>query len=594
MIQKRLDKLRHTLRNKGFKAIIIYPSDPHQSEYLTEYWKMRDWITGFTGSAGTAVITLNEAGLWTDSRYFIQAESELKGSGIKLFRTGEKGVPDIAAWLKQQLSSGDKVYWVAETISVSQRKHFNAKLEDKGIMLHTGPDIFDELWVNRPELPMSKIYEHPIEFAITSVSEKIIALRAQMEEMKADYFFTSAVDETAWLLNLRGSDVDCNPIFLSCLLLSSASVSLFVEIEKIDSILRDKLKAAGIELKPYKSVQSVVSKLTESSKIWIDPTVLNCEIYDTISCKTIESRSPVMHMKAVKNAAQIAHLQNAMTKDGIALFKAFRWLRDEVSKREVKESDFAKKIASFRSTQDHYVGESFSAIVGYKGNGAIVHYHPTPENSALIKQGGMLLVDSGGQYFDGTTDITRTIHLGSPSKEEKQNFTLVLKGMIALSLAVFPEGTSGAQLDILARQFLWKQGLNFGHGTGHGVGYFLNVHEPPQGFVPQITSERGKTILMEGMITSNEPAYYKAGEYGIRSENLIVAKSGPHNNFLHFETLTLYPFDRNLIDVSLLSSEEINWLNNYHQMVFDRLRIGLTESEQEELSLECTPISSEN
>jgi len=590
MIQVRLKKLRNQLHQKGFKAIVVYPADPHQSEYLPDYWKMRDWISGFTGSSGTAVITIDKAGLWTDSRYFIQAEEELKNSEIQLFRLGETDVPDIADWLVRELSSGEKVYWVAETISVSQAEVFKKKLSKKGIVLETGPDLFGEIWEDRPDLPKTKVYEHPPEFAGISVEEKLQALRSEMKSEGADYFLAAAVDETAWLLNLRGSDVECNPVFLSWTLVGKDSTILFVDKTKISESIRTKLGENGIQIMDYAEINSALAGLPRKSSIWIDPSVVNCRLYDLISCKKVKARSPLMRMKAEKTPSQIEHLRNAMTKDGVALFRAFSWLKKEILHKGVKESDFAQKIAEYRSQQKHYVGESFSAIVGYKGNGAIVHYRPTDEQSALIRAEGMLLVDSGGQYFDGTTDITRTIHLGLPSQEEKRNFTLVLKGMIALSLAIFPEGTTGAQLDILARQFLWKSGLNFGHGTGHGVGYFLNVHEPPQGFVPHVHAERGKTIFKKGMITSNEPGFYKAGEYGIRSENLVVCKSGPFEGFLHFETLTLYPFDRNLIEVDSLSREEVIWLNDYHQMAYERLKPELNAEEQEDLKSECRPI----
>ncbi len=590
MIQGRLKQLRAILDKKGLKAIVVYPADPHQSEYLPDYWRMRDWISGFTGSAGTVVITYKKAGLWTDSRYFIQAESELSGTEIGLFKQGEKGVPGITEWLSTELEAGDKVYWVAETASVQQGRKFRKVLSEKGITLETGPDIFEELWLDRPELPKESIYEHPIEFAITSVTEKIKALRSKMKSEGADYFLAAALDETAWLLNLRGNDVDCNPVFLSWTLIGQETVVLFTEPSKITEVIQDKLLQNGVEVRPYQDVNLAIQQLDEKSCIWIDPAVINCKVYDLINCKKKEQRSPIMEMKARKNEAQIKHIRKVMSRDGVALFRAFNWLKREIQNKGVKESDFAKKIAYFRSQQKNYVGESFSAIVGYKGNGAIVHYHPTDENSAVIQANGMLLVDSGGQYFDGTTDITRTIHLSTPSDGEKERFTLVLKGMIALSLAVFPEGTTGAQLDILARQFLWKKGLNFGHGTGHGVGYFLNVHEPPQGFVPQITSERGKTVFEEGMITSNEPGYYNAGEYGIRSENLVVSKAGPYDGYMHFEILTLYPFDRKLIAEELLSREEIQWLDDYHQLVFDRLSPGLSNNEIVQLKKECKPI----
>ena len=588
-IKQRTERLREKMKDRGVQAVVIYAADPHQSEYLPDHWKIREWVSGFTGSAGFVVIGLKKAGLWTDSRYFIQAEKELKGSGIDLIKMGEKDSPAPWEWLSDQLSPGDVVYSSAATITPAQRDKFTQSLKKSDISFKIGRGLAEELWNDRPPLPSVPIYEFKPPFAEQSRTEKLKALREKMKESGAGFFLATALDEVAYLLNLRGSDVECNPVFLSYLLVSDSDCTLFTQPEKIKGELKSTLSKGGVSIKTYEQVKEDLKTLGETDSVLVDPTTIGCELYDLIPAKIIEQRSPVVDMKAIKPAAAIDHIRNAMARDGAALFKAFNWLKKEIQHSEIKESDLAEKIAECRAEQPHYIGESFPAIVGYKGNGAIVHYKPSPETSSVIQPDGMLLVDSGGQYLDGTTDITRTLHLSRPTAEEKKNFTLVLKGMIALTKAVFPVKTMGVQLDILARKPLWENGLNFGHGTGHGVGYFLNVHEPPQGIVPNL-SERGKTPFKEGMITSNEPGYYKTGEYGIRCENLVLCKKAETDGFLQFETLTLFPFERKLIEKELLSDSELQWLNRYHQWVCEKLSPLLSESEKGLLREECKPL----
>nr|MBS0036685.1 aminopeptidase P family protein [Saprospiraceae bacterium] len=585
-VSKRIDNLRLKMNSKNAQAVIVHGADPHQSEYLPNHWKAREWISGFTGSFGIVVIGMESAGLWTDSRYFIQAEEELEGSGIDLFKWGVKGEPSVTEWLIENLDTGSTVYTAADAITPKQKKSYLEKLKKSNINLQIGEDLVGDTWSDRPEVPANSIYLFDGKFAQQSRGEKLTEMRKIMREKEADYVLVVALDEVAYLLNLRGSDVDCNPVFLSYLLVGHTGATLFINQNKVGPDIESDLRKSEVEIKPYDSIHLQLERLPAEQSILVDPSVINCGIYDKIKANRIEERSPVVHMKAIKHSSVHGHIRQAMARDGVALFRAFNWLKSTIPKRPVKESELADKIAECRAAHPHYKGESFPAIVGYKGNGAIVHYKPTVENSSSITPDGMLLIDSGGQYLDGTTDTTRTLHLSTPTPDQKRNFTLVLKGMIALSTAVFPEGTTGVQLDILARNPLWQEGLNFGHGTGHGVGYFLNVHEPPQGFVPNL-SERGTTPIEEGMITSNEPGYYRQGEYGIRCENLVLCQKSIHDGFYCFETLTLYPFDKKLIEVDLLSPDELFWLNKYHQQVFNQLSPLLEEDEIKQLAREC-------
>ncbi|TVR77288.1 MAG: aminopeptidase P family protein, partial [Saprospirales bacterium] len=585
-INERIAKLREWMHSESIQAAIIPSADPHMSEYLPDYWKTREWLSGFTGSAGTVVVGIDTAGLWTDSRYFIQAESELKGTVIQLHKMGEKGVLSIPDWLCKTLFSGDRIYVDASCITLAEFRKYRDKLKGSALEVIAGDDVFRHIWEDRPPLPAHPVFEHPREFCGKPMGEKLSEIRREMKQQSASHLLVTALDEIAWTLNLRGSDVECNPVFLAWLVIDEEKATLFSDNSKFSAKIIGQLEENGIEIRPYRHIEDFIAGLTENTRLMIDPLQVNYRI-SVAANKTnlIEKSSPVCQLKASKTHEEIDHIKEAMRRDGVAVFRAFEWLKQQLKSGTVPEYVLAEKLAFFRSQQSNYMGESFHAIVGYRGNGAIVHYRATESHFSEIEKEGMLLVDSGGQYLDGTTDITRTIHLSEPNDRERQHFTLVLKGMIALSRAVFPEGTHGVQLDILARQPLWNHGLNYGHGTGHGVGYFLNVHEPPQGFVPNL-SQRGTSVLREGMITSNEPGYYLEGHYGIRCENLVVCRDRG-DGFQFLETLTLMAFDQKLINPDLLSPEEKTWLNEYHQSVYRELSSLLTESERLILKEQC-------
>ncbi|TVR87057.1 MAG: aminopeptidase P family protein [Saprospirales bacterium] len=585
-VEERIGKMREVMQKRGIEAVYIPSADPHQSEYLPSRWKTIEWLSGFTGSAGTLIVTSETAGLWTDSRYFIQGEEELKGTEITLHKMGEPGVLKPLAWLRENLKSGDRLFTDASCITTNVFRTFEKEMSKMDVEMVAGDDLFDEIWEDRPAVPMNPIYMHPEEFAIHSTQKKLKELQSNIKKDGAEMLLISMLDEVAWLTNLRGSDVECNPVFLAWMAVSTSGAELFIDQGKLSKGILHYLKECGIGLRSYNEIYSFAEELEPGTAVHLDPGAINYRLFLALEgVEKLEKKSPVCLMKAKKSKAEMAHIRNAMKRDGVAIFRSFEWLKNELKQRPVPESEFAEVIARFRSEQDHYVGESFHAIVGYKGNGAIVHYRAMKDTCADIEADGMLLVDSGGQYLDGTTDITRTIHLSEPTPSEKKHFTLVLKGMIGLSQAVFPEGTMGVQLDLLAREHLWKEGLDYGHGTGHGVGFFLNVHEPPQGFVPNL-SERGTTKLREGMISSNEPGYYLQEKYGIRCENLVVCKKR-NGNFLELETLTLMPFDKKLIDLSLMSPEEIKWLDDYHQRVLEELGPLLNESDREVLEEQC-------
>jgi len=588
-VNERIAKLREVMKKRGIEAVYVPSADPHQSEYLPGRWKTREWLSGFTGSAGNLIVTSKTAGLWTDSRYFIQGEEELKGTEITLHKMGEPGVLKPLAWLRENLRSGDRLFTDASCITTNVFRKFEKELSKMDVEMVAGDDLFDEIWEDRPAVPVNPVYRHPEEFAIHSTQKKLKELQSTIKKDGVELLLISMLDEVAWLTNLRGSDVECNPVFLAWMAVSTHGGELFIDRGKLSESILEYLKECGIGIRSYDEIYRFAEKLEPGTKVHVDPGAINYRLFLSLKqTEKIEKKSPVCLMKARKSEAEIAHIRNAMKRDGVAVFRAFEWLKKELKVRRVPEFEFADVIARFRSEQDHYIGESFSAIVGYKGNGAIVHYSAKEGQCAEIEADGMLLVDSGGQYLDGTTDITRTVHLSEPGPEEKRHFTLVLKGMIGLSQAVFPNKTRGVQLDILARQHLWKAGLNFGHGTGHGVGYFLNVHEPPQGFVPNL-SERGTTPMEEGMISSNEPGFYLEGQYGIRCENLVVCREN-QPGFLDLETLTLMPFDQKLIDLSLMTTEEITWLNKYHQKVLNELGSLLTDEERKVLEEQCKPL----
>lgn len=565
---QKLQKLRAEMRANHIDAIIIPSSDPHQSEYVSEHWQERIWISGFTGSAGTVVITHEHAGLWTDSRYFLQAEIELADSEFVLHKMLNQFGNPFVEFLEANLPKGAVVGingWMFSKGSVDDIKN---ALSNYNISVNHRTDLISKIWLDRPPLSNNEVTPHEEAYAGKSVSEKLGQIRAGMQEVGADYYLITTLDDIGWSLNIRGSDVDFNPVAISYAIIGKENAHLFIHPGKLNEDAQQQLMVNQIKAHHYDNIISFLNQLPANETILLDPISCSQAIYEAINAKIVHGNSIPKKLKAIKNETEIKHIRNVMMKDGAALANAFFWLEQMLaSKSSITEVDLAKKLAACRSQQALYQNESFSAIIGYKSNGAIIHYHPMPDTCKEILPEGILLVDSGGQYRDGTTDITRTFALSKPSEEEKTNYTLVLQGMIALSMAKFPEGTSGVQLDILARQFLWSEGLNYGHGTGHGVGFFMNVHEPPQGFVNNF-SERGKTVHVKGMLTSNEPGYYKEGGYGIRIENLILCVPSAHPGYLAFETVTLYPFDLNLIDKNRLSNKEITWINAYHDYVY--------------------------
>ena len=581
-----LPELREVLSRHNIDAFIIPSSDPHQSEYVADHWKVREWISGFTGSAGTAVVTQNHAGLWTDSRYFIQAEAELDQSALTLHKV-LKSEDSYLEWLKDNIPQGATIGMDGRLISMSQLRSIKKTCQEKEFQYVTQYDLISDIWQDRPQLPAHKVFEYDIKYACTTRRDKISLIRDKLKQHKAQWVLLPTLDDIAWLFNLRGRDVDYNPVFYAFALIGREDLYLFVDELKIPKEVKNALAKDKIIIEPYHRAYDVFS-IIGSDEVLLDPddcsvTLLNQFRNDQI----MEAKCPSRILKAQKTVSEISHIENAMIKDGIALTHAFKWVEDSVQAHvPITELDVAMKIASCRSQQEGYFGESFPAIVGYQENGAIVHYRPPQEGGKTIKAEGMLLCDSGGQYLDGTTDITRTISLGVPTSDQMHNYTCVLKGHIALDQIIFPEGTSGAQMDILARQFLWQKGLNYGHGTGHGVGYFLNVHEPPQGYSPA----RNTVPLIEGMLSSNEPGYYENGAYGIRIENLILVEKSSYEGFLKHRTMSLFPIDTRLIDHNMLTLDESNWINEYHAAVFSKLSPHLDDANKAWLRIKCEKI----
>ena len=560
------------MQKKGVDAYIIPNSDPHQSEYPATHWKSLNWISGFTGSAGTVLVANDHAGLWTDSRYFIQGEQELSTSSFELHKMTKQHHPGYIDWCLNNLPKGAKVVIDGPMASLTQRDKYAKALAKKDLTLLTTTDFIDEVWADRPTIPTEMVFEHDITFSGESRKDKIDRVKAEMAELGADTHLITTLDDIAWLMNLRGRDVECNPVFVSYCLIGPQSTLLFIDTNKVSPELTQKLATDKIELRPYSEITSHLTQLKTDKGLLIHKATLNVQLYDAINpgIKVIDDKLISRHLKAIKNTTEIDHIRAVHIKDGLALTEAFYWLEQTLKDRTVTEYEFADKLTECRGRRPDYFGNSFSAIVGYKGNGAIVHYRPDEKTSATIENNGILLVDSGGQYTDGTTDITRTITLSPPPEHQKRAYTRVLQGHIGLAMAIFPEGTVGGQLDTYARQHLWSDGMNYGHGTGHGVGFFLNVHEPPQGIAPGIAG-RAASKMKAGMFTSNEPGHYVTDDYGIRIENLVLAIPAKQEGFLQFETITYFPIDTQLIEFGLLTKKEVAWLNDYHQMVKDKL-----------------------
>lgn len=591
-IPARLEAMRQFMTEKNLDAFIIPSTDAHLSEYPPKYWESRKWISGFTGSAGTAVVTKEKAGVWTDSRYFIQAAEELKDTGFDLFKMGQPETPDMTDWIIEQVGSGGTVGIDGLVYASSDAKSLKSKLDSKNINLNTEFDPFSVIRTDRPEIPQNHIFTLPVEVAGESVKSKIERINAELKKLEADGIIIVTLDAVAWTFNMRGNDVEYNPVAVAYAYVSENETVLFVDPDKISEEIAEEYKEQGIIISDYNNVFEYVANLPADSKVCVTGNKINWKLLQTIpeSCKIVDVPSPVDLMKSIKNETELEGFRNAMIKDGVALVKFYMWLEKAIPTGEVTEVMIEEKLLEYRSQQENFVGESFGTIAGYAGNGAIVHYHATPENCLTIKPEGLLLIDSGGQYKDGTTDITRTVAAGKLTKQMKADYTNVLKGHIALATAIFPEGTRGSQLDVLARKALWNNCLTYWHGTGHGIGHFLNVHEGPQ----NIRLEENPTLLKPGMVTSNEPGVYRANQYGIRIENLIVTqeyrKTEEFGTFYNFETITLCPIDTRPISKKLLTKCEKKWLNKYHKMVYKKLKNHLSIEEKTWLKNKTKPI----
>ena len=591
-INQRLSDLREVMQREHLAAFIFPSTDPHQSEYVADHWKGREWISGFNGSAGTAVVTMSSAALWTDSRYFIAAEEQLRGTEFLLMKLKIAGTPTIAEWIGKECGPGAEVAVDGMVNSASSVKELIADLRQQGgITLRTNFDPLAQIWHQRPPIPENKVEIYPLEYAGETAHEKIARIRRALRQQHADGMLMSALDDIAWTLNLRGSDVHCNPVFVSYLLVSSTDVTLYINKVKLTPDVEAYLKAEGVRVDAYDNVKKGLKDYFEYN-ILLDPDEVNYTLYKSVTREIVEEGSPVKRMKTVKNEREIAGFKSAMLKDGIAMVQFLHWLSGYIGKPEISqmtEISIDRKLTSLRAEQPLYRDISFDTIAGYGAHGAIVHYEATPETDIPLQPKGLLLLDSGAQYLDGTTDITRTIALGPLTEEEKKIYTLVLKGHIQIELCKFPSGASGTQIDILARQAMWREGLNYLHGTGHGVGSYLNVHEGPH----QIRMEWKPAPLLAGMTVTDEPGVYLEGKFGVRTENTLLItpyKETGFGKFLQFESLTLCPIDKAPIVLDLMTQEEISWLNDYHQRVFDTLSPHLAPDEAAWLREACAPI----
>lgn len=581
-INQRLESLREVMKREHLAAFIFPSTDAHQSEYVADYWMGRAWISGFNGSAGTAVVTMHSAALWTDSRYFLAAEEQLKGTEFQLMKLKIPGTPSIAEWLGKELQDVDSPEvgldgWVN---SYSSTSGLIADLRKAGgITVRTNFDPLEEIWKDRPSIPLNSVEIQPMEFAGEDVSSKIKRIRLALRAQHADGMLVSALDDIAWTLNLRGTDVHCVPVFVSYLLIASDKVSLFVDEAKINSEIRAYLESNGVSIYKYNKVEEGLKAYSEYN-ILLDGNETSYYLWKAVRCQEIvQASSPIPAMKAVKNEAEIAGYRSAMLKDGVALVKFLKWLLPAVEAGGETEISIDKKLTALRAEQNLFRDISFDTIAGYQAHGAIVHYEATPETDIPLKPEGLLLLDSGAQYQDGTTDITRTIALGPITEEMKHIYTLVLKAHIQLELAKFPDGASGTQLDALGREFMWREGLNFLHGTGHGVGSYLSVHEGPH----QIRMEYMPTPLRAGMTLTDEPGLYLAGKFGVRIENTVLLSEymeTEFGKFLQIEPLTLCPIDIAPVDMTMLLPEELAWLNDYHAKVYAELAPYLDEEEK--------------
>lgn len=590
-INQRLESLREVMRREHLSAFIFPSTDAHQSEYVADHWQGRTWISGFNGSAGTAVVTMKSAALWTDSRYFLAAEEQLKGTEFQLMKQKIEGTPTISEWLAQELQGENAEVGLDGMVnSYHETMGLIADLRKSGgITVRTNFDPLGLIWTDRPAIPANPVEIQPMEFAGESVASKISRIRTALRQRHADGMLISALDDIAWTLNLRGTDVHCVPVFVSYLLISSQQVSLYVDSAKINDEVKAYLTENGISLYPYNKVAEGLERYSEYN-ILLDGDETSCFLWKTVKCQEIiAGKSPIPAMKAQKNDREIAGFRQAMLRDGVAMVKFLRWLKPAVEAGGQTEISIDRKLTSLRAEQHLFRDISFDTIAGYQAHGAIVHYEATPETDVALKPEGLILIDSGAQYQDGTTDITRTIALGPVTEEMKHVYTLVLKGHIQLELAKFPDGASGTQLDALARECMWREGYNYLHGTGHGVGSYLSVHEGPH----QIRMEWKPTPLRAGMTVTDEPGLYLSGKFGVRIENTLLIKdyqTTEFGKFLQMESLTLCPIDLTPVDFSMLQPEEIEWLDTYHRDVFEKLSPYLEGEDLEWLREATRPV----
>ncbi len=593
--KSRISGLRVLMKQRNIHAYIIPSTDPHQSEYVPDFWRRREWISGFTGSAGDVIVTSTKAALWTDSRYFLQAQQQLAGSGISLMKLGEPSTPTFSDWLNNVLGKGSKIGVDLQVLSCKQFQSVQSSLRERGLELVSVEDnLVDKLWKDHPAAPKGAITIHEVKYAGESCQNKLKRLRKAMSEAGAKAHVISTLDSIAWLFNIRGSDVQYNPVVIAYAIVTDRTAVVYTDLEKVSPKLR---KSFGklVEFRDYERFSKELRELRKPDiSVWVDSSTASQQMVDILAngCKLLMKESPIVMFKAVKNQVQLMGGQEAHVRDGAAMVKFLYWLDENISRANISEISAAEKLEEFRAQNDLFRGLSFETIAGYGAHGAIIHYASTPKTNVRLREQGIFLLDSGAQYKDGTTDITRTISLGKPTAEQKEHFTRVLRGHIALSMASFPAGTSGKQLDILARKPLWEVGLNYGHGTGHGVGSYLCVHEGPHRISPAAATD---VALVPGMITSNEPGFYKVGAYGIRTENLVYVvedkkKSKGGTTFHKFEILTLCPIDIKLVDKKLMSSEEIDYLNKYHVRVRKTLTPFLSSAEAGWLTRATRPI----
>lgn len=577
-IKERVQALRNGMKNKGISAYIIPSADAHQSEYVAGYWKCRMWISGFTGSAGTVVVTEEKAGLWTDGRYFIQAEKQLEGSGIELFKMGQPGVPTINEWLKEELKDGEVVGFDGRVYSVDGARAIENSLSSKNIKLETKFDLINDIWTDRPGTPTDPIFVLDVKYAGKSRVEKIELVRDEMKSKGANHHLLTSLDDIAWLLNVRGNDVTSTPVVISYVVVSMDKTYFFVDENKVSAEIRAELQKDGVEVKAYEDIYEFLGKLAKGDKVLYDANKTNVGLINSLdsSVGTVEGNNVTTILKAVKNDVEIANLRNCQIKDGVAMVNFLHWLDTHVGEEEITEITADDKLREFREAQADFIYPSFGSIAAYKEHAAMMHYSATPEVAYKLEKEGLFLLDSGGQYLDGTTDITRTMVLGPISEEMKRDFTLVARAHIGLAMGKFLYGTTGTGVDILARKPLWEQGLDYKCGTGHGVGFLLGVHEGPQ----RISQALNEFKLENGMVTTNEPGIYKEGRHGIRLENTLLTTDYMETEcgkFMQFETISYCPIDLEGIEPSMLTEEERTWLNNYHEDVYNKLSPFLSE-----------------